>query len=462
MNNSLFKLDLIRPLIYILVVLCAIIAVMPGTEAGESDWLLKFDYFLSFLISPVIAVLALFIFILKYPKLVRQDVITNKAYISASILVCLVILLSYVVNGVHSKETFTSAINFAGMSLFLLLVVRRFATEKVIWWSTRILAVWSILPLFALLTPDFQEYVLQIPCDFQGLADGRLLYGFWCGVGLILLINSASNTPWGKRAIFIAISLAWVGLVFSRSRASMAAIALSLVVLCFYENWQSIRRIIVLSLWLISIYLIAFTAWQTACANGLERPYEMDYSTSIPRWKFSTKDNVERTSILTILWKSFGIEDNELKNIKIEFNHKVDYEDPTRSRIYSLFWQDVQENWLIGHGKMNLIHVPGAGADGKGAEAEAHNLFLQFLSNYGVVALAAFLFWLMAFYLTLQNHLARMLFVYLIVYSQFQPVFGGTTNMFAVIPMLVFLLIMAADGKCSKHNTGPFQMPRFT
>lgn len=445
MNSPLLKLELIRPLIYLLVALCVMVTLMPGVEAGESEWLLKFDFFLSYLIAPVIAVIAVCIFVLKFPRLALQDVVANRTLIIASLAVCLSILLSYVINGVHSKETFVAAINFVCVNLFLLLVAKRYASERIIGWFTLIVVAWSIMPMFALLIPNFQKYVLQIPCDFQGAADGRLTYGFWSGVGLILLLNTASKTTWWRSAIYIAVSFAWFGLVISRSRAAMVAFAAGLLLLCLYENWFTVRKVIVLVLWMSLIWVAGSTMWQNECANGMERPFEMDYTSSRPKWKLSVDDNPKIENIQNkSTGKKLAHKDRAQKIIP---ENVVTYEDPTRKRIYALFWDDIKDNWLIGHGKMNLIFIPGAGADGTGEAAEAHNVFLQFLSNYGLIALAALIFWLIVFYLSLQTNRSRMLFVYLIIFSLFQPTFGGTTNLFAPIPLLIFILISVTSSK---------------
>jgi hypothetical protein len=422
---------------------------MPGVDAGGSVWLLKFDYFLSYLIAPVIAGVAVSIFILKYPRLALQDVVANRTLIIASLAVCLSILLSYVINGVHSKETFVAAINFVCINLFLILVVKRYASERIIWLFTLIVIVWSILPMFALLIPEFQKYVLQIPCDFQGAADGRLIYGFWSGVGLILLLNTASKTTLWKSAIYTAVSLVWFGLVISRSRAAMVAFAAGLFILCLYENWFTVRKVIVLILWMALIWFAGSFMWQNECANGMERTFEMDSTLSKPKLKLSDNENPKIENIQNKLIVKKSAHKNRVQNFNPE--NVIAYEDPTRKKIYMLFWDDVKDNWLIGHGKMNLLFIPGAGADGKGAVAEAHNIFLQLLSNYGLIALAAFLYWIIVFYLSLQTNRSRMLLAYLVVFSQFQPVFGGTTNLFACIPMLVFFLIMVPSNK-KKNN----------
>jgi hypothetical protein len=111
-----------------------------------------------------------------------------------------------------------------------------------------------------------------------------------------------------------------------------------------------------------------------------------------------------------------------------------------RGLILSRFIEYVGQHWMLGHGSMYVIDLPEFAA----IDVPAHNLVLQTIANYGVLALLALLSYLACVFATLRSTQARMMVIFMFVYGMTQPV-QGTGNFFNPITLLFFLIAFAVD-----------------
>lgn len=135
-----------------------------------------------------------------------------------------------------------------------------------------------------------------------------------------------------------------------------------------------------------------------------------------------------------LLWSAFGREDALTVS-----------ED--RGLIWSRFLEYVQSHWLLGDGGMYVIELP----EFDKVDVPAHNLLLQTVANYGVFTLVALLVFLAFVFHLLRSTRARMLLIFFVVYSMYQPV-QGTGNFFNPLSLLFFLLTFAVD---NSERRGP-------
>jgi O-antigen ligase len=76
-----------------------------------------------------------------------------------------------------------------------------------------------------------------------------------------------------------------------------------------------------------------------------------------------------------------------------------------------------------------------------GVVTEAHNLLIQWLSNWGIFGLLALMLWLFLFWKSLDSIYPRMLFIALLFYSLIQPI-QGTANFFGPVTLICFFIMM--------------------
>jgi hypothetical protein len=391
----------------------AILAVLSGVTVFLSDynWLVKYSFVLSSYISPVLISIALLVLVIKHPKDVWACISTNKHFFYATLITYFAVAVSYFVGESDSVKDFFANINFVIVSLFIAIALMHSSFSggliKLIGWS---LFGWIAIPLFAMLSPSTQDYVIFFPCDLHGLSDSRLVFGFWCGVGLILFGNTQQNLL-GTYKNGFALAVIWGCLVLSGTRSAALALIVGAGVALIGHRIK-IGKVLFYFAFFAAAGVIFLQTWGYVCVNG--EGYKKGVAAS-------------NSAAIFNLYVRPGI---------------TTMQDPARWEIYSKYWMGIKDKWLFGYGEMHLIDLPELGRSG----VQAHNLFIQFLSNYGVVALASLVYWLISFFMLLRTQRARMLFVYVITFSLFQPLVGGSANLFSPFSLLLFLLVVVING----------------
>jgi O-antigen ligase len=119
----------------------------------------------------------------------------------------------------------------------------------------------------------------------------------------------------------------------------------------------------------------------------------------------------------------------------------------TRLEIYSSYFNQMSiENILFGFGGQNSIVLE------SGSITQAHNLLIQWLSNWGIFGLLALMLFLYLFWKSLDSIHPKMLFIALLIYSLTQPI-QGTANFFGPVTLICFFIIMGMQfDYASKKN----------
>jgi O-antigen ligase len=219
--------------------------------------------------------------------------------------------------------------------------------------------------------------------SFHGFAGGRIEYGLWTTVAILLSITY--RTSINKQLLRATQILMFTGLFLSQSRSSFVALAgcLIYIINAKYRN----------NFFKLSIFSLIFIALIGALLS----------------WEFFGRQNVF-----------------ELLN-------------STRLEIYSIYFNQISvENIFFGSGGQNSISLE------NGVVTQAHNLFLQWLSNWGLFGLFSLILFLYLFLKSLESIYSRMLFLSFIFYSSIQPI-QGTANFFGPVTLLIFLIIMGIE-----------------
>jgi hypothetical protein len=300
--------------------------------------------------------------------------------------VCLLMLTSAAVADTIRVETLFMGLFFLLFTVYLLLMQDhgRPGADTVLRLARTFLAVWMLAPLVAMLLDpslfDMFFTLTVIDVSYHGFANSRVGYGLWISVLILLLGRPRNRLDW-----FLMI-VAVVTLLLSQSRAAIFGLLLGVTYLLVRERRRG-------SLAIGPVVLLL-----SACAAALA------------------------------LWSTFGRDD------------ALTFVSEDRGFILSTYLEFIERNWLFGYGSM---YLPDISAIDK-LDVPAHNFVLQTIANYGVLTLVAFLAYFVCVFRVVRSSQARMLLIFLFVYSMNQPV-QGTGNFFNPITLLFFLIAFAVD-----------------
>lgn len=248
-------------------------------------------------------------------------------------------------------------------------------------WVTKLLILWASLPVILLSIPDFQSLFIDgFENSFHGFAGGRIEYGLWTTIAILLSITY--RTSFNKCLLYVSLILMFTGLFFSQSRASFAALFGCII---YAINIKSRNKFFKLTNFFIVFVFLILTMLS---------------------WEYFGRQNVF-----------------ELLN-------------STRLEIYNSYFNQISiENILFGFGGQNSIVLE------SGSITQAHNLLIQWLSNWGILGLLALMLFLYLFWKSLDSMHPKMLFIALLIYSLTQPI-QGTANFFGPVTLICFFIIM--------------------
>jgi len=314
--------------------------------------------------------------------------INNKIYISTilhtSFLYMLILIISSLMGAEPIKNIFIS-IFFILATIFIFNIYthyyRKFPINMGI---TKILVIWASTPVILLLILDIQPLLIDgFENSFHGFAGGRIEYGLWTSIAILLSITY--RTDLNKHILRALLILMFTGLFLSQSRASFIGLA---VCLFYFVNEKYKNK-----LFKVAIYATAFVILISAFFS----------------WQFHGRQNV------------------------------FEFLNSTRLEIYSNYFDQLSiENIFFGFGGQNSIVLE------DGRVTQAHNLLIQWLSNWGIFALLTLMLYLYLFWKSLDSIFSKMLLIFLIFYSLIQPI-QGTANFFGPITLLCFLIIMGIE-----------------
>lgn len=326
-------------------------------------------------LNPLVLILYLCIF-LAFKKVIY---INNILY--SSILYTILLIISSM-NGSDPIKSIFIAIFFSLCNICILCIYKYdYIKFPINVWITKLLTFWASLPVILLSIRDFQSlFIGSFENSFHGFAGGRIEYGLWTTIAILLLITY--RTSLNKYLLHITLILMITGLFLSQSRASFVALVGCLI---YAINVKYKNRFF--KLLIFSIVLVFLT--------------------------------------LTMLsWEYFGRQ-NVFKLLN-----------STRLEIYTSYFNQLSvENILFGFGGQNSIVLE------NGSVTQAHNLLIQSLSNWGIFGLLALMLFLYLFWKSLDSMYPRMLFIAFLFYSLTQPI-QGTANFFGPVTLICFFIIM--------------------
>lgn len=416
----------------------------------ESQKIIKLDYFLSFLLLPTISTFLIILYLFK-----KKCISVFKGYfrvILSATLFTSAILLSCMINQSFSKEVIVGALFFPIFTIFFVVITHvkyPFNFEGLV---GCILIFWALTPFLFLLNLNDSALFLQLPCDWSGFAAGRLLNGYILGLTFLWIFFYKVNTNSLKVLWFSILLFIFFALVATRVKSSILAVLVCIYFFGFNQNSYRYLRKLCFVIFLGFITIFGSTLWDSACRNYLEKPIMLDYSQEHARWI----QKIEPTRKSSTLQKIDITPANNVESFSYErILNKWLPHDGTRYEIYKGYLKEIQGNWLFGQGKFISLFIPGAGADGTGRYTQAHNLIIQVFANFGLIGLLAIFAWILAFYRIIKCDSSRALYVYLIIYSQFEPLFGGSTNIFSPAPALIFLAIGILESHAIDSGSNP-------
>ena len=259
---------------------------------------------------------------------------------------------------------------------------------------TKLLIYWTTLPVVLLLFPDFRSlFIDSIENSFHGFSGGRIEYGLWTTFAILLSITY--RTSFNKYLLYVSLILMFTGLYLSQSRASFAALAACLI----YVANKHYTSIILKLIFTFTVFIVL--------------------------------------TLILLSWQYFG-----RQNVLELLNS-------SRLEIYTYYFNQISlDNIFLGYGGMNSIALE------NGSVTQAHNLFIQWLSNWGIFGLLALLLFLYLFWKSLSSIYSKILFIALLFYSLTQPV-QGTANFFGPVTLIIFFIIMGIQCDCASKKTLP-------
>lgn len=384
------KNSIIDLLVLLLVALnlCAIffpaILLEPENRVSNATYFQEFNAALfntvSSIISPILMVIGIVFYLLEWGRIAAR----NKRILIASALTFLAVALSASVNQAGGFKIMFIVIYFMVANLFLFGVMEFYSipVKAALNMLRRLLTVWALLPLgLIVIYPTLFDYFFK-PEDmsFHGFIDSRVGYGLWLGL-LIILLSTQPEVYLRKWLLLISI----VAMLLCQSRAGIVSLGFSYAYFYYKKYGGGLNRAFITSIGLmLGIILAAFIAWSV-----------------FGRGEVFTAVNI------------------------------------TRALVYASFFDFISTNWLFGYGDMFTVTMPG----GLLTDAPVHNLLLQTLANYGVIALGCSVIYWTLIYLDVKSTVSRMLLIFIFVYSQLEPV-QGTANFFSPITLIWFLVIV--------------------
>ena len=315
-----------------------------------------------------------------------------------SLVVCLLMTLSATFADTVRIETLFMGLFFVLFNIYLALLKENpRGAADVLRIFKAYFTIWLLAPIAAMLVDPslVGTFFVVTPIDvsYHGLADSRVGFGLWVSVFIILLRRPNSRFEWFLMLVSV------VTLLLSQSRAAIFGLLLSYsyAMLRARDGRQAVvlRLIALLALCLAPLLL----------------------------WSIFGRDDA-----LTLLSEDRGV-------------------------ILSRFFDFIETHWLLGNGGMYLVDIPEIDK----IDVPAHNFLVQTVANYGVLTLAAFLAYFVCIFRIVRSTRARMLLIFLLVYSMSQPV-QGTGNFFNPITLLFFLVAFAVDNienKAPRSAVGP-------
>jgi hypothetical protein len=259
-------------------------------------------------------------------------------------------------------------------------------------WVTKLLILWASLPVVLLSISDFQSLLIDsFENSFHGFAGGRIEYGLWTTIAILLSISYRASL--NKHLLRVSLFLMIAGLFLSQSRTSFAALFGCLIYAINIKFSNKFFKLTIFSIVFVFLTLVMLS------------------------WEYFGRQNVF-----------------ELLN-------------STRLEIYSSYFNQMSiENILFGFGGQNSIVLE------SGSITQAHNLLIQWLSNWGIFGLLALMLFLYLFWKSLDSIHPKMLFTALLIYSLTQPI-QGTANFFGPVTLICFFIIMGMQfDYASKKN----------
>jgi hypothetical protein len=351
-----------------------------GTNALFADQLALYGKILSSVLTPLLVAATIGFTLLD----ARKKPIT-RALLFSSLAVCVLMALSATFADTVRIETLFMGLFFVLFNLYLALMkANPRGADDVVRIFKAFFAIWLLAPIVAMLVdPSLVGtffVVTQIDVSYHGFADSRVGFGLWISVFIILLRRPNSKFEWFLMLVSV------VTLLLSQSRAAIFGLLLSYSYAMFRA--RNVRQAVVLRLIaLLALCLAPLLLWSI----------------------------LGRDDALTLLSEDRGV-------------------------ILSRFSDFIETHWLLGNGGMYLVDIPEIDR----IDVPAHNFLLQTVANYGVLTLAAFLAYFVCIFRFVRSTRARMLLIFLFVYSMNQPV-QGTGNFFNPITLLFFLVAFAVD-----------------
>jgi hypothetical protein len=299
--------------------------------------------------------------------------------------ICLLMALSAAFAETVRFETLVMALFFLLFNVYLSLMKSQpQAADTLVQLFKAYFIVWMMAPVGLMLvdpsTFDMFFTLTTIDVSYHGLANSRVGYGLWISVFILLMGKPRSGIQW-----FLLV-VAVLTLLLSQSRAAIFGLLLSYAY--GFLRDRDVRKPALPKLILLAIVCLA----------------------------------------PLFLWAMFGRDD------------ALTFLSEDRGIILSRFFDFIERNWLLGFGGMYLVDIPEIGK----IDVPAHNYLIQTVANYGVLALGAFLVYFVCIFRFVKSSRARMLLIFLFVYSMNQPV-QGTGNFFNPITLVFFLLTLAVE-----------------
>lgn len=326
-------------------------------------------------LNPLVLILYLCIFL----AFKKRIYINNILY--SSILYTILLIISSM-NGSDPIKSIFIAIFFTLCNICMLCIYKYdYIKFPINVWITKILIFWASLPVILLSISDFQSlFIDSFENSFHGFASGRIEYGLWTTIAILLLITYRAS--FNKYLLHATLILMFTGLFLSQSRASFTALAICFIYMINVKYSNKFFKTIIFSITFVFLTLAMLS------------------------WEYFGRQNVF-----------------ELLN-------------STRLEIYSNYFNQITaENILFGFGGQNSIILE------NGSVTQAHNLLIQWLSNWGIFGLLGLMLFLHFFWKSLDSIYPKMLLIALIFYSLTQPI-QGTANFFGPLTLLCFFIIM--------------------
>lgn len=310
-----------------------------------------------------------------------KNIIYLNSTLYASILYSILLIISSI-NGIEPIKSIFIAIFFTCCNICILSIYKfNYIKFPINPWVAKLLIFWASLPVMLLSIADFQPlFIDSFENSFHGFAGGRIEYGLWTTIAVLLSITYRASL--NKYLLSASLILMFAGLFLSQSRASFVALAGCLIYSINVKYRNTFLKLTIFSL--IFLFL----------------------------------------TLAMLSWEYFG-----RQNVLELFNS-------TRLEIYTNYFNQISiENIFFGFGGQNSIVLE------NGSVTQAHNLFIQWLSNWGICGLLALMLFLYLFWKNLDSMYPKMLFIAFLFYSLTQPI-QGTANFFGPVTLICFFIIM--------------------